>query len=521
MINNIKFNKIKIIFIVVLLVIILFAGCIDISEETNGPEKSKKDILVIAFFDNSSIYPYRLNSNNQLTIKPNIFNSLVEFDKNFKIIPALSESWNNPNNLTWRFNLRKNVKFHNGNNFTAEDVKFSIDELFPSFSSFIDEVTILNNYTIEIKTKLPYPTLLSKLAQSFFVLSKKDVEESSDNWPIGTGAYKLVEYVENNYTKLERFDEYWGEKASIKTVIFKLIANDNERIKQLKVGTIDIAEYNVNESIDEILENDNIKLVKFAPLSTYIIGFDLRKNNSYGFANGENPTADIRVRKAIYHAINIEPLINGPFQGLAIPASQFTTYYIFGYNPEIERLPYDIEKAKNLLIEAGYEDGFEIEMDCITEMYDYNKENCRLIAEQLSEIGINVSLNEMSSDEFNQKVVIEKNTSLWLVGWGTISVDGGVVYDYFIRTEGENYLGFYNSGYYSNSSVDLLGENASIEMDSDLRQKYLKEGFKIAVVDDVIIVPLFSQELFIFTSKNIDLEPRADLKLIVEDINFI
>jgi peptide/nickel transport system substrate-binding protein len=159
-------------------------------------------------------------------------------------------------------------------------------------------------------------------------------------------------------------------------------------------------------------------------------------------------------------------------------------------------------------------------MDCITEMYDYNKENCLLIAEQLSEIGINISLNEMSSEEFNQKVVIEKNTSLWLVGWGTISVDGGVVYDYFIRTEGENFLGFYNSGHYSNLSVDLLGENASIEMDSDLRQKYLKDGFKIAIVDDVIVVPLFSQELFVFTSKNIDLEPRADLKLIVENINF-
>ena len=517
--DSIFFKKISKI-LVFLLIFIFFTGCINLSDESNDSDYVKKDLLVVAFFENSSIYPYRLTAENQLTIKPNVFNSLVEFDENFKIIPALSDSWNNPNNLTWRFNLRKNVKFHNGYNFTAEDVKFSIDEIFTSFSSFIDEVIIINNYTIEIKTISPHPTFLSKLAQSFFVFSKKDIEESTNNWSIGTGAYKFVEYGENNYTKLERFDEYWGQKPKIKTVILKLIKDDEERIDQLISGYIDIAEYNVNESINDILKNENIKLVKFAPLSTYIIGFDLRENNSYGFSDGKNPTADLRVRKAIYHAIDIEPLINGPFQGLALPASQFITPYIFGYNPEIQRLPYDIELARELLSDAGYENGFDIVMDCITEMYDYNKENCRLIAEQLSEIGINISLNEMSKEEFNKKVVIEKNTSLWLVGWGILSVDGGVVYDYFIITEGNNSLGYLNSGHYSNKTVDMLGENASVEMDSSKRQKFLKEGFKIALVDNVIVVPLFSQELFLFASNNVEIEPRADLKLKVEDIYF-
>jgi peptide/nickel transport system substrate-binding protein len=521
--KNLPHNNIKkiLIFIICLIIVVRFSGCINISNLDNGEDIKDNDILIIAFFENSSIYPYRLTAENQLTIRPNIFNGLVEYDNNFKIIPALSESWYNPNNLTWRFNLRRNVKFHNGYNFTAEDVKFSIDEIFKSFSSFIDEVVIIDNSTIEIKTILPYPTLLLKFAQSFFVFSKKYIEETESNWPIGTGAYKLVEYVENNYTKLVSFDEYWGDKPYIKTVIFKLIKDDEERIKQLVSGSVDIAEYNVNESINEILINNNIKLVKFAPLSTYIIGFDLRENNSYGFADSKNPTSDLRVRKAFYHAIDIEPLINGPFEGLAIPATQYISPYIFGYNPEIERLPYNIEQARDLLIEAGYEDGFEIEMDCITEMYDYNKENCRLIAEQLSEIGINISLNELSKEEFNKKVVIEKNTSLWLVGWGILSPDGGVAFDYFIRTEGDNYLGFLNSGHYSNSNVDILGEKASLEMDTRLRQKYLKEGFKIAVVDDVTIIPLFSQELFVFASKNVEIEPRADLKFYVENIQFI
>ena len=297
--------------------------------------------------------------------------------------------------------------------------------------------------------------------------------------------------------------------------------DDEERIRQLVSGNIDITQYNVNNSLNETLKNNNIKLIKFAPLATYIIGFDLRENNSYGFPDEKNPTADIRVRKAFYHAIDIEPLITGPFQGLAIPATQFVTPYIIGFNPEIKRLNYDIEKARKLLQDAGYKDGFDIELDCITEMYDYNKENCNLIADQISDIGINVSLNEMSREEFNNKVVYERNTSLWLVGWGTISADGGIVYDYHIRSHGENYLGFYNSGHYSNSTVDLLGEKASIEMDPGSRQNYLKEGFKIAVADDIIIIPLFSQELFILTSNNVEIQSRADLKLLLEDINFI
>ena len=150
----------------------------------------------------------------------------------------------------------------------------------------------------------------------------------------------------------------------------------------------------------------------------------------------------------------------------------------------------------------------------------YNVENTRLIAEQLSEIGINVSINGLSIEEFNKKVVVEKNTSLWLVGWGTISVDGGVVYDYFIKTEGENFSGFYNSGYYSNDEVDRIGMEASFEMDPEKRLELLQEGFRIAIVDDVIVVPLFSQELFVFTADYVEMVPRADLKIVVEDIRF-
>ena len=129
-------------------IIFLCTGCIDIADE-NNTSKQKKDILVVAFFENGSINPLSLSSGNQLSIRPNIYNSLVEFDEDFNTIPALAESWNNPDDYTWRFYLRDDVKFHNGYDFAAEDVKFSIEEIFVSFSSFIDEVIIVDNHTIE------------------------------------------------------------------------------------------------------------------------------------------------------------------------------------------------------------------------------------------------------------------------------------------------------------------------------------------------------------------------------------
>jgi peptide/nickel transport system substrate-binding protein len=510
-----NFKKI-IFFIIIILIISISTGCI------NDSNNNQKEILTIGFMKADSIYPYSINTFNRYFLFSNIFNSLVEFDESFNIIPALAESWNNPDALTWRFFLRKGVKFHNGENFTSEDVKYSLNFTINNiYISFIKDVKIINNHTIDIITFEPYPGLLQRLAHIFLVIPNNYDYEKEMGKPIGTGPYRFVDYDENNYTKLEIFEDYWGETPKINTVIYKIIENQQERINHLLSGNIDIAEYNIDENIEKLKNESSIKIKKYPPLATYIIGFDFRENNSYGFSDGNNPTADIRVRKAIYHAIDIDPLIKGPFKGYATPASQLLTPYIFGYNPDIKRLTYNVSLAKELLIEAGYGDGFQIELDCITVDYDYNNLNCELIKEQLSKIGVEVKLNKLSIDEFNKKVVYNQNTSLWIVGWGTVSSDGGDVYNSFLMSRTENLTGFYNSGYYSNPKVDAIGLEVSIEMNSKKRSELLQEGFRIAHLDDIFVIPLFSQELLILTSNNIDIIPRADERIIIKDIKFL
>jgi peptide/nickel transport system substrate-binding protein len=493
------------------------SGCITISNDDN--DKSKKDTLIWGVLSAEYIYPLDVTNDNFWTLIPNIYNGLVEFDENFRVIPALAVSWNNPNNLTWRFYLRQGVKFHNGDDFTAE-VRFSFETVHSRFDSIIKDIVVLDNYTIEFTTFKPNPGfLLSQLAHAGIIYCRNSTGQQDEQRLIGTGPYRLADYELDNYTTLERFDEYWGEKPDVKTVVFKAIEDDEERLNALLSGAIDIAEYNIDDKIDQITQEENITIVTFPPLSTYIIGFDMRENGSYGFPNGMNPTADVRVRKAIYQAIDITPLINGPFKGFAQPESQFITPYIFGYNPEIDRLPYNVTSSRQLLAEAGYEQGFNITMDCITQGYEYNAENCYLITQQLSKVGIHVTMNNLSSDEYDTKVVYERNTSMYLIGWGTISEDGGYMYDLFIRSIGEH-LGSLNSGHYSNAEVDRLGIAASQEMNSEERLRLLQEGFRIALVDDVMVVPLFSQDLFVLTAKNIELTPRADLRSVVKDIRF-
>ncbi len=519
MVTRISYKN-KILVILIIFLIMISSGCITESNKRDNNEYKK--IITYATYDINSIFPYSINVYNKNVLLSNIYNGLVEFDEIFQIIPSLAISWTNLDDYTWRFNLRENVKFHNGEVFNSEDVKYSLySSIYNTFKSFLKQVIIIDDYTIDVITYEPFPGLLQRLAYTFIVFPSNYFNENEQIKPIGTGAYRFVEYNDNNYTKLEIFNEYWGEKPEIDIVIFKLIEDQEKRINELITGKINITDYNIDENIDILKNNSKINILKFPPLSTYLIGFDVRENNSYAFPDGKNPTADLRVRKAFYHAIDIEPLISGPFKGYAKPASQLLTPYIFGHNPDIKRLSYNISLAKKLLNESGYKNGFEIEMDCITIGYEYNKINCELIKKQLSKVGINIKINNLSIEEFNKKVIYDKNTSLWLVGWGTVSLDGGFVYDLFIRTNGENLIGYYNSGHYSNPKVDEIGIESSSEMNPIFRTKLLQEGFKIAHTEDIFTIPLFSQELLILTTNELVMKPRADLRFIVQDIKLI
>jgi peptide/nickel transport system substrate-binding protein len=249
------------------------------------------------------------------------------------------------------------------------------------------------------------------------------------------------------------------------------------------------------------------------------LSFDFREHNSTFSEDEINPLADIRVRKAIYHSINLDEIIERVFDGTIFcePASQFVTPLIYGYNPEISRLDYDIDEARRLLNESGYPDGFDLVMDCPIEFFEHIK-ICEVIEEQLSKI-LNFSLNTIPVGEYFTKI-IERNTSFYIIGWMAATGDGGEIYDYLIRSvDVEAGVGTYNAGFYSNPMVDVIGEEVTYIMDFEERLDLMQEGFKIAL-DDIAWIPLISPKLINGVADYVDWVPSANMNIRVENIRF-
>jgi len=487
------------------------SGCIDeeIENKTDGFD------LNIAYGQDvfNGFYPWVGFINQQtLSINSNIFNSLVEFGEGYQIIPTLAESWNNPNDLTWRFFLRKDVKFHNGDNFSADDVKYSIELIkgdknntLYSYLTMVKEVIIVNDFTVDIVTLEPYPVLLNKLVY-IFMLSKQNHEEISNGNPIGTGAYRFSEYLKDNYLVLERFEGYWGKKPELQKVTFKFFNEYEDQLNNFLEGNVDIIDSIDPNDYDNLSKIPGVKILPFTFNTVTYLCFNFVENN---------PFLDLRVRKAIYYAINIDEIIENALDGYGEPASQFVSEYIFGYNPEIERLSYDLNKARQYMKDAGYEEGFEITLDCRES--EVRENASRIIADQLSLINITVEVNILSSSDFYSKIS-NRESSFYFFGWATDSADASEIFDNILRSvDFENGFGLSNFGNYSNQVIDEIAEDIFYNMNPVVRLDLMKEGFAIAT-EDVICVPLYILKGYCVVRDEFSLPIRADGLIKIENV---
>jgi peptide/nickel transport system substrate-binding protein len=508
-------------FFILTLSIFQIPGCIE--DFSNKKNRNYNEIFIGITENISGFYPWMYSRDTTtLSVNINLFNYLAEMDpKTFKFVPALAESWNNPDNVTWRFFLRQGVKFHNGYNFTAEDVKFTI-EYMKNYSYYMEEleplseIILLDNYTIDIKTDKPCPTLLYKLG-TLFIISKNymnEIDNTNETWPIGTGAYKLTEYNPGEYITFERFENYWKGKPEVEKVTFVKM-NDTLELKNALIRKdIDIVPLSI-DYVDEIENTKGLDVKSIQTPSVIYLSFDFRANDSFGFKGSKNPVSDIKVRKAMYHAIEIDTIIEKHLNGSAIPISQFITSHTFGYNPNITRLIYDVENANQLMEEAGYEDGFEIELD----VPDSTKwlEIANEIKSQLLEINISIIPNPNPLSEYYSKLYY-RNTSLYITGWNPLDAESTI--KLLLHTPDLNEsIGIWNYGNYSNLEIDQLCEILSNTLITEERKEYIQEIFSIAA-SDIAWIPLFSNKAFYGTLDNIIWNPRPSLFIWVEEISF-
>jgi peptide/nickel transport system substrate-binding protein len=512
-------KKIFVLAIGILLLCIVFSGCINQAEDENQKEC---ELLIIGIADDPyGFFPWITSyDTNTLGVNFNIFNPLVEFDNSFKLFPKLAKSWNNPDNCTWRFFLRDDVTFHNGYNFTAYDVKFTIDFIKNNKSHVlwdllteVKEVLVVNNYTVDIVTYQPFPVLLNKLT-NIPIASQKYVEEASEKWPIGTGAYKLEEYMPGENITLVRFDEYAMGSPVIKKVFYKIIKDNEKRKNAFITKDIDILEHVPQMYVDELRNISGITIKTISSPTVWYLAFDFREYNSSGFPGMKNPLADVRVRKAMYHAIDINSMIK-TLDLAAEPASQFLSPLIFGYNPEIKRLPYNVNLSRQLLSDAGYENGFNLTLNCIEESLMHTM-ICTEIATQLSQV-LNVSVNPLPMDEYDRELY-GGNCSIYLLGWIPATGDGGEIFDYLLRSENHPLGGgLCNFGYYSNQTVDQITSEISYTIDQRARLNLMRQGFKVAM-DDVAWIPLYITACNYAFPEYLEWSPRSDLSTLAEEI---
>jgi len=509
------------IFSIILVNIFVFPGCLTDSNDEKSPPDF--DIVIGTISDISGFYPWMgIRDNPTLAINVNLFDCLVELDHyTYKFIPALAENWNNPNSTTWRFFLRKDVRFHNGDTFTADDVKFTIDFM-KNDPYYIEELEAISDsrirdtYTIDIFTSKPCPTLLYNLA-TLFMLSEEHMNQSAvdtETWPVGTGAYQFVDYIPRDAIIFERFDEYWGGPPAVHRVVFKHMNTTAEIKHALLQGEIDIGSLAI-EDVGEIQNSTGCIVQSVQMPSVIYLSFDFRVNDSYGFQGSVNPVSDVRVRKAMYHAIDIDTIIRTCLNGSAMPASQFLTSYTFGYNPDIRRLSYDVSMAQELLKDAGYEAGFAIVLD--TSNTPRWVAIANEIARQLAEINITILINPLPTDEYYPKLYV-KNTSLYITGFNPLDAESLIklLLQTSNMTVGD---GVWNYGNYSNPEVDRLYELLFSTMETWKRQEYLQEIFSIAVAD-VAWVPLFSPKVHFGMKDEIQWRPSPSSFYWVKDISF-
>lgn len=458
-----------------------------------------------------------------LSYMANFFDGLLQRKgPDGKLAPALAVRWEHPDKLSWKFYLRKGVKFSNGNPFTAADVKFTFERLSnPEVSEFLNTgktiaaIKIIDDYTVVIKTKTPIPWFANNMHQ-IFIMDKESTESRKPgdvmNHPIGTGAYKLVEWVKGSYIRMTANENYWEGAPPIKNIEVRPIKEPSTRFAALVSGQADIVTGVPVALYAKIKSNPRLEVISRAARRCIF----LTLGNKPGA-----PWADLRVRKAMYMAINENEIIQKIMRGHASPSSQIPDPPTIGYNPDIHRLPYDPAMAKKLLKEAGYAKGFDITLTGPNDRYVQDAQIAEAVARYLAKVGIRVKLDVKPKAIFFPEVTGGK-LDFYLIGWFDGTFDMGRTYFKIAHTRDRVHgYGGLNGAAYSNAKLDRALEATANIINPEKRRQALMKLNKMAMVDQIVWIPLHYQEdLYAMQKgKGIHFTPRPDRWMVYKEIS--
>jgi peptide/nickel transport system substrate-binding protein len=491
--------------------------------------------------DLKSLDPYTLKESTTIAHHAHIYEGLVTRDKDLKIVPALAESWEILDPTHWRFHLRKGVKFHNGDPFTADDVIFSAQRVRANGSNFISNVppdakfVKVDDLTVDVMLDSPNPILTAQW-DGWYIMDKKWCEEHNVVAPTpaaattpsyaslnenGTGPFIIESHQPGVKTVFKVNPNWWGKpEHNLKEIIFTPIASAATRVAALLSGEVDVIEPVPIQDIARVNGSGSAQVLTGPELRTIFLGMDqVRDELLYSSVKGKNPFKDIRVREAFYKAVDVELIKNRVMRGLSTPSALMIAPQLFPLSKDFARPKLDPDGAKKLLAAAGYPDGFEVTMDCPNDRYVNDSDICQAVVGMLARIGVKVNLLAQPKQQYFAKVLKPGGyqTSFYLLGWTPASSDShNVLHDIMGCRDDEKdpTRGEANLGGYCNRELDALTDQVLVETDNAKRDQLIKKAYEIGV-KDYGYIPLHQQALAWGVSKKVKLTQRADNQVLL------
>ena len=482
----------------------------------------------------NALDPYTLNETFTLGQLGNVYEGLTRRGKDLEIEPALATEWEVVEPTRWRFKLREGVKFHNGNDFTADDVVFSVERVLSQNSDLKTrlpadvKVEKVDDYTVDFVLSQPNPILPYEW-DTWYIMDKEWAEANNatevvsasdrgDNQAAfetnGTGPYVIESHEPGVKTVYKANPDWWDEReGNIDEVIFTPISQDATRVAALLSGEVDLIDPVPVQDIARVEANPNTDALTGPELRTIFLGFNtMRDELPTSNIDGKNPFQDPKVRKAFYQAIDIEAIKDKVMRGLATPSALLISPLLYERSDEFTRHAYDPEAAEQLLAEAGYPDGFTVGMDCPNDRYVNDEAICQAVASMLAKIGVKIDLNAQPKAQYFGKVLATGgyDTDFYLLGWTPGSFDSWNVITNLAGCRDETGKGGpFNLGGWCSEEVDALAQQILVENDPKKRNQLIYDAFNI-MHEQVSHIPLHQQSLAWGKSTDLELTQRAD-----------
>ena len=479
--------------------------------------------------------PHAQNEGINTLLSYHFYERLTARDRNLKLVPALATSWEQVNATTWRFHLRRGVRFHDGTPFTADDVVFSIERAqlpssnYKTFATAIGKPRRVDEHTVEIVTPGPAPILL-EYVNTIMIMSRswalkhgaakpQDYRNAEDTFASrnanGTGPFRFVSWEPEVKTTLRRNPDWWGIAAgrfegNVDEIVYRPIKSDPTRMAALVTGEIDFVLDPPLQDVARLKANPQVRILEGPENRViFLVMEQMRDELKYASVKGKNPLKDLRVRQALYSAIDVEAIRAQVMRGQSAPTGSMVPARVASPAAlEPRLLPYDPERARRLLAEAGYPKGFGTQLLCPNNRYVNDERICTALAAMFAKVGVKVDLVLLPRAQFFQKVD-HTDFALHLYGWGGAPTDPALVLGPVLHSFDGKGKGDFNSGKFKDAELDALIDAAAVEMDVAKRAALMERALR-SVRSNVYTIPLHRQVIPWAVRKGVTVFHRPD-----------